>query len=196
MTYFSEVISRITGWCPCAPQKSAGIVMAAPEDIIAVPRGGAEPVLSFGWKNRYFTQTLVFALCMTGVGILLFGTATGDRIAMLGIGLVLATLLYLGDAVQYWKAFKTVARTGSAPEFDWRQITVVKILPVIGVVLILAFIGAVMLGLVPGMSMLMANGFLAAFAAIGWYHFLTVVVWERKTKILLYTRGNQIYRRV
>jgi len=196
MTYFSEVISRITGWCPCAPQRSAGIVTTVPEAIVEIPGGGAAPVLLFGWKNRYFTQTLVFALCITGVGAVLFATATGDRLAMLGIGLVLATLLYLSDAVQYWKTFETVARTGSAPEFDWRQITVVKILPVIGVVLILAFIGAVMLGLVPGMSMLTANGFFAAFAAIGWYHFLTVVVWERKTKVLLYTRENQIYRRI
>lgn len=172
------------------------MVAAHHKDMMDVPMAGSNQILSFGWMNRYRTQTLIFALCMTGVGILLFGTAAGDRMAMLGIGLVLATLLYLSDAVQYWKAFETVARTGTAPEFDWRHITVVKILPVIGVALILAFVGAVLLGLVPGLSMLMINGILAGFAAVGWYHFLTVVLWEKKTNIVLFTQGNQIYRRL
>ena len=183
------------GWCPHAQPRNICTGIIAHEDSDVTRRGGTGPVLSFSWMNRYRTQTLIFALCMTGVGILLFGTATGDRLAMLGIGLVLATFLYLSDAIQYWTAFETVARTGIAPEFDWRHITVVKILPVIGVVLILAFVGAVLLGLVPGLSMLMINGILAGFAAIGWYHFLTVVLWEKKTNIVLFTQGNQIYRR-
>lgn len=184
------------GWCPCTPQRSIGVVIPHEDTIEVSGDSGAGPVRSYSWMNRYLTQTLIFALCMTGVGILLFGTATGDRMAMLGIGIVLATLLYLSDAVHYWMAFETVAKTGAAPEFDWRHITVVKILPVIGVALILAFMGAVLLGLVPGLSLLMINGILAGFAAIGWYHFLTVVLWEKRTNIVLFTRGNQIYRRL
>lgn len=196
MTRFAELIRGWLGWCPHAPQRNEWRMTAAQEEGWEIPEGGAGPILSFGWKNRYLTQTLIFALTMTVVGIALFATATGDRIAMLGIGLVIATLLYVSDAVQYWKTFETVARTGTAPEFDWKQITAVKILPVIGVALIFAFVGAVLLGLLPGMSMLMANGLLAGFAAIGWYHFLTVAVWERKTGIILFTRGTQIYRKV
>jgi len=196
LTRLSETIHEWRGWCPHAQPRNIKTDIIAHEDRDVTPREGAGPVLSFSWMNRYRTQTLIFALCMTGVGILLFGTATGDRQVMFGIGLVLATLLYLSDAIQYWKAFETVARTGTALEFDWRHMTVVKILPVIGVALIVAFVGAVLLGLVPGLSMLMINGILAGFAAIGWYHFLTVVLWEKKTNVVLFTQRNQICRRL
>lgn len=195
MDNFREVFNRLTGWCPHAQQRRICTITAPTENLSDLPGGGNIPDLSFGWKNRYFTRTLFFALCMTGVGTVLFASATGDRIAMLGIGLVLATLLYSGDAVQYWHAFERVAKNGSAQESDWHDISVVRVLPIIGVALVLGFVGIVLLGLLPGLSMLMVNGFLAGFAAIGWYHLVTILFWERKTGIALFSNGDLLYRR-
>jgi hypothetical protein len=191
-----EQFRRLMGWCPQAQQRMFRRESAMDTaDIVPTGSDGGMPTRSFGWKNRYRTRALAFALCMTGVGISLFAISTGDRFAMFGIGVVLATLLYCADAVSYWDVFRDVERNGVADEKNWKEVSVVRILPIIGAALILAFVGAILLGLIPGLSMLMVNGFLAGFAACGWYHVLTIIMWELRSGIPLYTDGNLIYRR-
>ena len=191
-----EQFRRLMGWCPQAQQPTFHRDSAMDTThIVTAGNAGGMPTLSFGWKNRYRTRALAFALCMTGVGISLFAISTGDRFAMLGIGVVLATLLYCADAVSYWEVFRDVERDGVADEKNWKEVSVVRILPIIGAALILAFVGAILLGLIPGLSMLMVNGFLAGFAACGWYHVLTIIMWEQRSGVPLYTDGNLIYRR-
>jgi len=191
-----EQYRRLMGWCPQAQQRSfhRDRTMDTAHTSSAGSAGGI-PTLSFGWKNRYRTRALAFALCMTGVGISLFAISTGDRVTMLGIGVILATLLYCADAVRYWEVFRDVERNGVADEKNWKEVSVIRILPIIGAALILAFVGATLLGMIPGLSMLMVNGFLAGFAACGWYHVLTIIMWERRSGVPLYTDGNLIYRR-
>lgn len=195
MVCFTEVIHRLTGWCPNAHTLRVSPVPSHVPVRVPAPSGSGMPVLSFGRANRYRTRAVAFALCMTGLGFSLFATASGDRLVMLGIGLVFATLLWFSDAVNYWKLFRDVERNGMASEKNWKEVTVVRILPIIGAALILAFAGAVLIGLVPGLTMLMVNGFLAGFAAIGWYHLATIMVWERYSGRVLYTNGDWIYRR-
>nr|WP_321351028.1 DUF1673 family protein [uncultured Methanoregula sp.] len=190
-----EQIQKLTGWCPNA--RTHQVCRTTPSDqiLISVPGGGGTSSLSFGRMNRYRTRAFAFALCVTGVGISLFATATGDRLAMLATGLALAAILYCGDALRYRDLFRQVKETGRVKENDWKQISVVRLLPVIGAAIILAFVGAVLLGLIPGLSMLAVNGFLAGFAAIGWLHLLTIMAWEQQSGIALYSDGKQIYRR-
>lgn len=196
MTIVLQAIRSWLGWCPRTHQQSTMKKNVPVLETDGLAGGRDIPCLSFGWTNRYRTKTLAFALCMTGAGTALYATATGDRFALFGVGLILALFLYLGDAVRYWQAFETVARKGTAPEFDWRQVTVVRCLPVIGVALILGFFGAIILGLVPGISLLTVNGFLAGFAAIGWYHLMTLVLWERKTGIILFSQKDLLYHQM
>jgi len=190
-----EKIQRLMGWCPNA--RALRVSPVPSHDPVQVPASGGSgmPALSFGRVNRYRTRAFAFALCMTGVGFSLFATANGDRLAMLGIGLLLATLLWVSDAVNYWRLFHDVERNGIADEKDWKEISVVRILPIIGVALVLGFAGAVLVGLVPGLTMLMVNGFLAGFAAIGWYHLATILAWESRSGIALFSDGTRIYRR-
>ncbi len=195
MASFAEIIHSITGWCP-----NAHVLRVPPSpshEPVQVPASGSPgiPALAFGRENWYRTRAFASALCMTAVGASLFVTANGDRLAMLGIGLTLATLLWLSDAVTRWNLFRDVEKYGVADEKDWKEISVVRILPIIGVALILGFAGAVLLGLVPGLTMRMVNGFLAGFAAIGWYHLATILLWERRSGIILFSDGSRIYRR-
>lgn len=190
-----EQIQKLMGWCPNARARQFCRTAPADHTVIPEPGSGGTPAISFGRLNRYRTRTFAFALCMTGVGISLFATATGDRLAMLATGLALAAVLYCGDALRYRDLFRQVKEAGIVNEMDWKEISVVRLLPVIGTALILAFVGVVLLGLIPGLSMLAVNGFLAGFAAIGWFHFLTIIAWERQSGIPLYTDGKQIYRR-
>jgi len=196
--YLKDIIigqfQKLMGWCPNAGQHR--ICRTAPAQPASIPgdRGGDLPALPFGRMNRYRTRTFVFALCMTGVGITLFATATGDRPAMLLTGLALAAILYFGDALRYRDLFRQVEQAGVVNEKNWTEISVVRILPIIGTALILAFAGAVLLGLIPGLSMRAINGFLAGFAAIGWLHLLTILAWEQKSGIALFTDGDRIYR--
>ncbi|MEN6610095.1 MAG: DUF1673 family protein [Methanoregulaceae archaeon] len=191
---FIDTIGRYLGWCPHA-QGQHRMLTIRPVDQDTAGSGGALPEFRYGRTNLYRMRILAFALCMTGVGFSLFATANGDRFVMLATGLVLASLLYLGDGLRYWELFREANRAGSANELDWKQVTVVRTLPIIGVALILGFVGAVLLGLVPGLSMLTVNGFLAGFAIIGWYHLATVVLWERRSGNPLYSNGNRIYTR-
>lgn len=193
---FIETIGRHLGWCPHA-QVQHRMLTIRPADLNNSPggSGGALPEYRYGWTNRYRIRILAFALCMTGVGFTLFALANGDRFGMLATGIVPASLLYLGDGLRYWELFSKVNLAGSANELDWKQVTVVRVLPVAGVALILGFVGAVLLGLVPGLSMLTVNGFLAGFAVIGWYHLATVFLWEKKSGKPLYSNGNRIYIR-
>ncbi len=195
MASFAEIIHSITGWCPNA--HALRVPPAHSHEPVQLPASGSPdmPALPFGRENRYRTRAFASALCMTAVGASLFVTANGDRLAMLGIGLALATLLWLSDAVTRWNLFRDVEKYGVADEKDWKEISVVRILPIIGVALILGFAGAVLLGLVPGLTMRMVNGFLAGFAAIGWYHLATILLWERRSGIILFSDGSRIYRR-
>nr|WP_319377464.1 DUF1673 family protein [uncultured Methanoregula sp.] len=190
-----EQIQKLMGWCPNARMHQVCRTAPAEQTIISEPGGGGTPALSFGRMNRYRTRAFAFALCMTGVSISLFATATGDRLAMLATGLALAAILYCGDALRYRDLFRQVKEAGIVKERDWKEISIVRLLPVIGAAILLAFVGAVLLGLVPGLSMLAVNGFLAGFAAIGWLHLLTIITWEQQSGIPLYTDGKQIYRR-
>lgn len=196
MMRVSEVIRGWLGWCPNAQQRTFRRDSATDTThILPAGSGGDVRTLSFGWKNRYRTRALAFALCMTVVGISLFATATGDRIAMFGLGVVLATILYCADAIRYWEVFRDVERNGVADQKNWKEVSVVRVLPIIGAALILAFAGAVLLGLIPGLSMLMVNGFLAGFSACGWYHVATILAWESRSGIALFSDGTRIYRR-
>ena len=191
-----EQFRRLMGWCPQVQQRTfhRDSEMDTAHTSSAGSAGGM-PALSFGWTNRYRTRALGFALCMTGVGLTLFTTANGDRLAMLGIGLGIATLLWFTDAINYWNLFREVGKNGIADEKDWKEITVIRVLPIAGVALIISFAGIILLGVVPGLTMLMVNGFLAGFAAIGWYHLATIIVWENRSGIALFSDGTRIYRR-
>ena len=191
-----EQFRQLMGWCPQAQRRSfhRNSAMDTAHTSSAGSAGGL-PTLSFGWKNRYRTRALAFALCMTGVGISLFAISTGNRFAMFGLGVVLATLLYCADAVSYWEVFRDVKKNGVADQKNWKEVSVVRILPIIGAALILAFVGAILLGMIPGLSMLMVNGFLAGFSACGWYQVATILVWESHSGIALFSDGTRIYRR-
>jgi len=191
-----EQFRQLMGWCPNAQQRTFhGHRARDTAHIVPADSGKGVPTLSFGWKNRYRTRALAFALCMTGVGLSLFTTANGDRLALLGIGLGIATLLWFTDAINYWNLFQDVRKNGVADEKDWKEITVIRTLPIAGAALIISFAGIVLLGIVPGLTMLMVNGFLAGFAAIGWYHLTTILVWESRSGIVLFSDGTRIYRR-
>lgn len=189
-----ETIGRYLGWCPHAQSLNPSKTARSRYGENLNPDGGRDlPVRKYGWMNRYRTRILAFALCMTGVGFSLFAVANGDKLGMLAIGLTLATLLYMADGFAYWKLFENVREAGIADELDWTQVKVVRVLPVIGVALILGFAGAAFMGLIPGLSMLTVNGFLAGFAAIGWYHLATVILWEKRSGRALYSNQNKIY---
>ncbi|AGB01631.1 DUF1673 family protein [Methanoregula formicica] len=196
MTRVSEVIRGWLGWCPNAQQRTFRRDSATDTThILPAGSGGDVRTLSFGWKNRYRTRALAFALCMTVVGISLFAISEGDKLGLLIKGLIGASFLFALDGIRYWTLFEDVRTTGRVEVIHWSRRRPIQYLVLISSLLIIGFAILVFFGFVPGLGLRTLDAFLAGFTVIGWLHLIMIIAWERQSGLQLYTDGKQIYRR-